>query len=661
MDNNTKDNTQPKDDKSDKFKDTIVTTAGRQLLLTVGAGLGEIRYTRVALFGQSVTSMDDETIRGLTTLDDQKMEVVPTVTPPMNNSVTVSVSFSNKDLTSDLTYNSIGWFAQNNDDQKEILLGITPALGERTIPAGSPDHRSTASLDISLAFAISNAAKVDLTVNEIGVAHMSDVNAAILKLKAEYDPKIAEAGKVKGAKINDGAVVEPDKDGILDLIVDSDRIKDFPKEVTDLNDLVQAGAYRMTNLTVPEARAVKNNPVQAPIKNRSVIKVLADGNNVIQLIVGIQSATPIYVRCKIDQTATWMNWSCLNPSQLNDNDIRNLIYSQIAQLQDVYATKDDVSKASQAAVKSVSGVKPDNNGNVDVTTTVARGFDVNANATTKMTVENLAGGNQILLDQNAGQDIVNWTKGQLNGKLSNSGGDMAEHSTINWNGAGTVESHDGNIGGLSWAGATDQAQIFAENNGNDNLDLVFKLGNDDSNHFSFRNAAGQEKAAILANGQINSPTVQDLYNKLAQYTVDYNNSYIHDTTIDFNNYLHETRTIKVANVKGNNGPLANTATMWGWLTTYHWDDNSVTQEYRSADGDVFWRATNASASRQWTWHKYANQDTVDQQQKQINDLINTVNFIKNNYLLGKRFPANQEAQAQAWENANPNGIAMIEK
>lgn len=57
MDNNAKDNTQPKDDKSDKFKDTIVTTAGRQLLLTVGAGFGEILYTRVALFGQSVTSM----------------------------------------------------------------------------------------------------------------------------------------------------------------------------------------------------------------------------------------------------------------------------------------------------------------------------------------------------------------------------------------------------------------------------------------------------------------------------------------------------------------------------------------------------------------------------------------------------------------------------
>lgn len=644
----------------DKFKDTIITDAGRKLLINVGAGNGEIAYTRAVLAGQDVSSMADEDIRKLATLENQKMEVNVIVTPPQDNTITVSASFGNKDLTDDLTFSSVGWYAKNNNDNKEILLGVSPSNGEQTLAAGSPDHRSTASIDIDLAMAISNAAKVDLTVNEIGVAHMSDVNAAILKLKAEYDPKIEQAGKVKGAKINDGAVVEPDDDGILDLIADSDRIKDFPADLKDLNDL-PSGTYRTSQSAASFVNYPKmqdgTTPFNIPIvwKN-ALIKVVKDANAGYQLIVSSQQKYAI----RYFSNNHWGYWFQL--PTLSNNDIIKLIDSKVDGLNiGNYATKTDLTSVSNSAVKKVNGLTPDGSGNVNVTSTVARGFDANANVATKETVENLHGGNQILLDQNAGQDIVNWTKGQFIGKLSTSGGDMAEHSTINWNGAGDVNSHDGNIGGLSWARATDQAQIFAENNGNDNLDLVFKLGDDDSNHFSFRNAAGQEKAAILANGQINSPTIRDLYNKLAQYTVDYNNSYIHDTTIDFNNYLHETRTIKVANVKGNNGPLANTATMWGWLTTYHWDDNSVTQEYRSADGDVFWRATNASASRQWTWHKYANQDTVDQQQKQINDLINTVNFIKNNYLLGKRFPANQEAQAQAWENANPNGIAMIEK
>ncbi|EEU28393.1 hypothetical protein [Lactobacillus crispatus] len=641
----------------DKFKDTIITDAGRKLLINVGAGNGEIAYTRAVLAGQDVSSMADEDIRKLATLENQKMEVNVIVTPPQDNTITVSASFGNKDLTDDLTFSSVGWYAKNNNDNKEILLGVSPSNGEQTLAAGSPDHRSTASIDIDLAMAISNAAKVDLTVNEIGVAHMSDVNAAILKLKAEYDPKIEQAGKVKGAKINDGAVVEPDDDGILDLIVDSDRIKDFPADLKDLNDL-PSGTYRTSKSAASFANYPKmQDGTNIPIVWKcALIKVVKDANVGYQLIVSSQQKYAI----RYFSNNHWEYW-CQLPS-LSTNDIIKFVDSKVDGLNvGQYATKTDLTSVSNSAVKKVNGLTPDGSGNVNVTSTVARGFDANANATTKMTVENLHGGNQILMDQNAGQDIVNWAKGQFNGKLSTSGGNMAEHSTINWNGAGDVFSHDGNIGGLSWAGATDQAQIFAENNGNDNLDLVFKLGDDDSNHFSFRNAAGQEKAAILANGQINSPTVQDLYNKLAQYTVDYNNSYIYDTTIDFNNYLHETRTIKVANVKGNNGPLANTMPMWGWLTTYHWDDNSVTQEYRDAGGDVFWRATNVDHGLNRQWHKYANQDTVDQQQKQINDLINTVNFIKNNYLLGKRFPANQEAQAQAWENANPNGIAMIEK
>lgn len=52
---------------------------------------------------------------------------------------------------------------------------------------------------------------------------------------------------------------------------------------------------------------------------------------------------------------------------------------------------------------------------------------------------------------------------------------------------------------------------------------------------------------------------------------------------------------------------------------------------------------------------------VNNLQNQVNDLINQINYIKQNYLQGKWFPASQEAQAEQWENANPNGIAMIEK
>lgn len=544
----------------DKFKDTIITDAGRKLLINVGAGNGEIAYTRAVLAGQDVSSMADEDIRKLATLENQKMEVNVIVTPPQDNTITVSASFGNKDLTDDLTFSSVGWYAKNNNDNKEILLGVSPSNGEQTLAAGSPDHRSTASIDIDLAMAISNAAKVDLTVNEIGVAHMSDVNAAILKLKAEYDPKIAEAGKVKGAKINDGAVVEPDKDGILDLIVDSDRIKDIPAGVTDLNNLTESGLYRMPK----NANTFANRPQLASLfLQNSFLKVINDvgkTNTIIQILVSAMSGV-IFARGMRGDTKAWFPWTRITPSNtLSNDDITNMIKSKV-----------DGLNVGQF-VKKVNGLTPDGSGNVNVTSTVARGFDANANATTKMTEENLHGGNQILMDQNAGQDIVNWTKGQLNGKLSNSGGDMAEHSTINWNGAGAVESHDGNIGGLTWSGATDNVRLFADNDANDNLDLVIQLGDDNSNAVVIRNSTGAQVARVDASGNISSPTINDLQRQI--------------------NDLKE--------------------------------------------------------------------DNVNKQ-KQINDLINNVTYIKDNYVEGRRFPASQEAQAQAWENEKPTRLAMIEK
>lgn len=544
----------------DKFKDTIITDAGRKLLINVGAGNGEIAYTRAVLAGQDVSSMADEDIRKLATLENQKMEVNVIVTPPQDNTITVSASFGNKDLTDDLTFSSVGWYAKNNNDNKEILLGVSPSNGEQTLAAGSPDHRSTASIDIDLAMAISNAAKVDLTVNEIGVAHMSDVNAAILKLKAEYDPKIEQAGKVKGAKINDGAVVEPDKDGILDLIVDSDRIKDIPAGVTDLNNLTESGLYRMPK----NANTFANRPQLASLfLQNSFLKVINDvgkTNTIIQILVSAMSGV-IFARGMRGDTKAWFPWTRITPSNtLSNDDITNMIKSKV-----------DGLNVGQF-VKKVNGLTPDGSGNVNVTSTVARGFDANANATTKMTEENLHGGNQILMDQNAGQDIVNWTKGQLNGKLSNSGGDMAEHSTINWNGAGAVESHDGNIGGLTWSGATDNVRLFADNDANDNLDLVIQLGDDNSNAVVIRNSTGAQAARVDASGNISSPTINDLQRQI--------------------NDLKE--------------------------------------------------------------------DNVNKQ-KQINDLINNVTYIKDNYVEGRRFPASQEAQAQAWENEKPTRLAMIEK
>lgn len=76
-----------------------------------------------------------------------------------------------------------------------------------------------------------------------------------------------------------------------------------------------------------------------------------------------------------------------------------------------------------------------------------------------------------------------------------------------------------------------------------------------------------------------------------------------------------------------------------------------------------------------SWLRVANstdisnlQSTINQQNQTIQSLItrlnnaeNEIKYIKANYIEGKRFPASQEAQAEAWENEKPTRLAMIEK
>lgn len=87
---------------------------------------------------------------------------------------------------------------------------------------------------------------------------------------------------------------------------------------------------------------------------------------------------------------------------------------------------------------------------------------------------------------------------QINARLPLAGGNMNLRSTINWNGGG-INDRTGNLGGLNWAGGTDWAKIYGDQDDNDNLDLAIDLGDDGSNHVSFRKN-GSETSAITSDG-----------------------------------------------------------------------------------------------------------------------------------------------------------------
>lgn len=223
-----------------KFKDTIITNLGRKLLIKAGAGESMIQYVRAGIFTQNVNGMDDYDIRNITALTGQQMDTpIKSVSDIVNNNITVSASFNNKANTDDLEFNTVGWFAKMSVDNKETLLGITPTNGTLTLAGHSPDNISTESINIDLNMAISNSAKVDMKVNEIGVVYKQDLDAELTKVKDGTDKKIANyytksdidknhytRGEIDGKLASLGDVktvngVKPDNKGNVQINVDA--------------------------------------------------------------------------------------------------------------------------------------------------------------------------------------------------------------------------------------------------------------------------------------------------------------------------------------------------------------------------------------------------------------------------------------------------------
>lgn len=664
-----------------KFKDTIITDLGRKLLLKIGAGEGEIAYTKAVLFGQSVTNMQDDEVRKLTQLQDKKMETHVAVTPPKDNTLTVSASFVNSALTQDITFNSIGWFAKNNEDNVEILLGISPSIDPQTLAAGSPDHRSTASIDIELAMAISDAAKVDLTVNEIGIAYISDVNAAIEKLKAEYDPKIAEAGKVKGVKVNNSEIINPDPNGLINLFGFS-YLRNFPNNQNSLDNL-EPGAYTFANLSNVDFRKLTGLPSEGSFKiSKNAFLVVfpydKDSTN-LRLQVIADGRPGLYYR--VNLLGKWLDWSQLSLSDKVSNlsqamtEITNRLnaaqqasavaitqpyptyITDLNQLPEGRYNTRNLTENQWQAIKNIPPI--DHFGMIICYREDGDGWQLAFSTSDhdavyyRGTGAGIYSGWQRLAYVNT-DDILKKiasANDNANIRLPLSGGNMDLRSIIQWTGGG-INDNTGNLGGLVWIGGTDNARIYGDQDGNDNLDLAFDLGDDGSNHFSFRKN-GAETSAITSDGHFtgtvdwnhinNKPNVA-VQGDLQNYTFN-DNVVATNREVDCNDYLYKTGIFKFVNVTFKNGPVA--GNKWGWIQTLRYDGNSIIQFYIDSGGQIWWRQTNDRGLRGAIWQRLV--DTRD-----TSDLQNQINQLKNNH-----YDTTDLNAGINWSKNNPNGTAYI--
>ncbi|WP_276804870.1 BppU family phage baseplate upper protein [Lactobacillus hominis] len=261
------------------------------------------------------------------------------------------------------------------------------------------------------------------------------------------------------------------------------RAVPYPIGVTDLDQLPE-GRYNTRNLTADQWQKIAHIP---PIDQYGMIICYREDSDGWQLAYSTNNPSIIFYRGA--GGGKYVDWQQIKqPSSTYSN---KEIDDKIA------ANKPDWTKLTNKPKYRYSLF----NGNIHFNETSGN-FEW---FTKNYTSNEVSGSGTMAIDLDDDAELqrtaraLNDIKNKAYSSLPLAGGNMNLHSTINWNG-GSINDRSGNLGGLTWTGGTDNAKIYGDQNGNDNLDLVIDLGDDNSNHISFR-WNGAEKAAIDSGGK----------------------------------------------------------------------------------------------------------------------------------------------------------------
>ena len=186
-----------------KFSNTILTNIGHQMLTSIASGNRKITYTKAEAYTQDVSSISNETLQALTSLQGKELSANLLVSNDNGNVVTITANFENKGLTNDVVFNSIGWFAKLDTDDaehgitanQEYLIGITPANSAQTLVAPPADQSSSQAISINLNMTLSDASNVNMTVSDAGAVHFNQLDDQLAKYTTTADLTKLLAGK----------------------------------------------------------------------------------------------------------------------------------------------------------------------------------------------------------------------------------------------------------------------------------------------------------------------------------------------------------------------------------------------------------------------------------------------------------------------------------
>lgn len=495
-----------------QYNKTVLTNAGLELAKRANAGQAKFEITR------AVTSADDwsnktiQDLEAITTIPNimQQGTIMDNEEVESNNSVIgVSLCFANKDLNTSYQIRIIGVYVKKEGQDKDFLYAVTTAVTPEYMPDFSDGVLYRFNMQMYLV--IGKAQAVNVVINDgASVTHgqfdkyKGEVTADLEKIENAYKEDMSHV--VKSASINGGGEILPDETGKLELVVPD---PDLSKYIS-FKQLTETLKAKADKTTVEENLATKANQSDLDQTNAEVVKK-ANSEDVTSQINSKTSGTIITAYDIANKNPTKETTSYTN-KWLVDQNVLGQFADQINQLKGRRTVDaqdfNNLTDTGTYYVSNPGANKPTGSwGNLFVSNGDGHRasqlyFPDDNSAPWYRTLDEgtwhdwtqLASASQVTNAQNT----ANSANTNANGRLSLGGGNMTLRSTINWNGGG-INDRTGNLGGLQWLGGTDTVSIYGDQDDNDNLDLAFDLGDDGSNHVSFRKN-GSETSAITSDG-----------------------------------------------------------------------------------------------------------------------------------------------------------------
>lgn len=534
-----------------QYNKTVLTNAGLELAKRANAGQAKFEITR------AVTSADDwsnktiQDIEAVTTIPNimQQGTIMDTEEVESNNSVMgVSLCFTNKNLSAGYQIKIIGVYVKEEGQENDFLYAVTTAVTPEYMPDFSDEVLYRFNMQLYLVIGKTQA--VNVVINDgASVTHKqfnnykNEVTANLEKIENAHKEDMSHV--VKSASINGGDEILPNETGKLELVVPDPDLSKYVSleqltetlktkaDVTAIPDktateegirqakqMAQEADTKAQNAldnkadktTVEENLATKANQSDLDQTNAEVAKKANSADVYTKTEVDSKTSGTIVTAYDIASKITTRETNSYTNKWLVGQTALSPFADQINQLKGRRTVdRPDFNNLTDTGTYYVSNPSANNPTGSWGNLLVSNGdshrvsqlyFPDDNSAPWYRTLDEgtwhdwtqLASASQV----NDAQNTATQANTNANGKLPLGGGNMNLRSTINWNG-GEINDKTGNLGGLNWAGGSDWAKIYGDQDDNDNLDLAIDLGDDGPNHVSFRKN-GSETSAITSDG-----------------------------------------------------------------------------------------------------------------------------------------------------------------